>query len=177
MKLILKERILTWFDSFNIYDEAGNICYKVKGKLAWGHKLVIYDAAGNELGTVREKIIDLLPHFNLFKDGQQVGTISKKISLIRPKFKIDFRGWDVTGDWLAWDYSIQDSHGRDVAKLYKKLLRLVDTYVIDIADKDDALDVVMVMLAIEAEKCSQHHKEEKREAKIRKAEAKASQMK
>ena len=177
MKLILKQRILTWFDSFNIYDESGDIYYKVKGKLAWGHKLVIYDAAGNEVGMVREKIVDILPHFNLFKDGRKVGTISKKLTLIRPKFKIDFNGWNVNGDWMAWDYSIRDRRGREVAAIYKKLLRLVDTYVIDVADEADALDALMVVLAIDVEKCSQRHKDEKREAKARKAEAKASRMK
>lgn len=177
MKLILKQRILTWFDSFNIYDESGKIYFKVKGKLAWGHKLVIYDAAGNEVGVVREKIIDLLPHFNLFKDGEKVGCISKKLTLISPKFKIDFRDWDVKGDWMAWDYSIHDRSGRTTARIYKKLLRLVDTYVIDVADDADALDALMVVLAIDAEKCSERHKEEKREAKALKAEAKASKMK
>ena len=177
MKLVLKQRILSWFDSFNIYDEDGNIYFKVKGKLAWGHKLVIYDAAGNEVGMVREKIIDILPHFNLFKDGEKVGCISKKLTVLRPKFKIDFRDLDVDGDWMQWDYSIRDKRGRQVARIYKKLLRLVDTYVIDVADEDDALDALMVVLAIDVEKCSAEHKEEKREAKALKAEAKASKMK
>ncbi len=177
MKLVLKQRILSWFDSFNIYDEAGNIYFKVKGKLAWGHKLVIYDAAGNEVGMVREKIIDLLPHFNLFKDGEKVGSLSKKLTILRPKFKIDFRGWDVDGDWMQWDYSIRGKGGRQVARIYKKLLRLVDTYVIDVEDEADALDALMVVLAIDVEKCSERHKEEKREAKALKAEAKASRMK
>ena len=34
-------------DSYDIYDEAGNTVYVVKGQLSWGHKLVIYDAYGN----------------------------------------------------------------------------------------------------------------------------------
>ena len=161
MKLILKQRLLSWFDSFNIYDESGHIFFKVKGKLAWGHKLVICDAEGREIGMVREKIIDLLPHFNLFKDGEKVGCISKKLTLVRPKFKVDFNGWEVTGDWMAWDYSIQDRNGREVARIYKKLLRLVDTYVIDVTDEADALDALMVVLAIDAEKCSESQKEEK----------------
>ena len=154
MKLVLKQRILSWFDSFNIYDEDGNIYFKVKGKLAWGHKLVIYDAAGNEVGMVREKIIDILPHFNLFKDGEKVGCISKKLTVLRPKFKIDFRDWDVDGDWMQWDYSIRDKRGRQVARIYKKLLRLVDTYVIDVPDPADVIPALMVVLAIDAEKCS-----------------------
>ena len=177
MKLVLKEKIVSWFDSFNIYDESGNIYFKVRGKLAWGHKFVIYDAAGNEVGKVRERIIDLMPHFDLYKGGDKVGTISKKITLLKPQFKVDFNGWDVKGDVMAWNYSVHDKSGRETAKVYKKLLRLLETYVIEVPDEDDALDAAMVVLAIAAEKCSQQHKEEKREDKALKAKAKASQMK
>ena len=51
MKLLFKQRLFSWFDSYDIYDEAGNTVYIVKGQLSWGHKLVIYDAYGNEVGT------------------------------------------------------------------------------------------------------------------------------
>ena len=156
MKLVLKEKIISWFDSFNIYDESGKIYYKVTGKLAWGHKFVIYDAAGNEVGMVREQIIDLMPHFDLYKGGAKVGTLSKKITLLKPKFKVDSNGWEVKGDIMQWDYSIHDEGGRETARIYKKILRLLETYVIDVPDKDDVLDAVMVVLAIDAEKCDRN---------------------
>lgn len=44
MKLLFKQRIFSWFDSYDIYDEDGNTVFVVKGQLAWGHKLKIYDA-------------------------------------------------------------------------------------------------------------------------------------
>ena len=50
VKLLFKQRLFSWFDSYDIYDEAGNTVYVVKGQLSWGHKLVIYDAYGNEVG-------------------------------------------------------------------------------------------------------------------------------
>ena len=48
MKLLFKQRLFSWFDSYDIYDEAGNTVYVVKGQFSWGHKLAIYDAYGNE---------------------------------------------------------------------------------------------------------------------------------
>ena len=56
MKLLFKQRLFSWFDSYDIYDEAGNTVYVVKGQLSWGHKLVIYDAYGNEVGMVVQKV-------------------------------------------------------------------------------------------------------------------------
>ena len=57
MKLLFKQRLFSWFDSYDIYDEAGNTVYVVKGQLSWGHKLVIYDAYGNEVGMVFRKYL------------------------------------------------------------------------------------------------------------------------
>ncbi|MDY3039207.1 MAG: hypothetical protein SOR88_03795 [Roseburia inulinivorans] len=44
MKLLFKQRLFSWFDSYDIYDEAGNTVYVVKGQFSWGHKHAIYDA-------------------------------------------------------------------------------------------------------------------------------------
>ena len=57
MKLLFKQRLFSWFDSYDIYDEAGNTVYVVKGQLSWGHKLAIYDAYGNEVGMVEKKFL------------------------------------------------------------------------------------------------------------------------
>ena len=174
MKLILKEKILSILDSFNVYDENDDIYFKVKGKVALTHKQAIYDAKGRELGVVKEKIIDILPTFNLYKDGEKVGECKKKLTVIKPKFEIDFNGWDIKGNWLEWDYSIVDKAGRNVAVISKKLLRLTDTYVIDVKDEADALDALMVVLAIDAEKCRRETNDNKKEAsKLKKEAAKA----
>ena len=46
MRLLFRQRLCSWFDSYDIYDEAGNTVYTVEGKLAWGHCLHILNAAG-----------------------------------------------------------------------------------------------------------------------------------
>ena len=42
MRLLFKQRFLSWFDSYDIYDEEGRTAYTVEGKLSWGHRLEIY---------------------------------------------------------------------------------------------------------------------------------------
>ena len=49
MRLLFKHRLFSWFDSSEIYDEAGNTVYTVEGKLSWGHRLEIYGPAGDHL--------------------------------------------------------------------------------------------------------------------------------
>ena len=55
---------------------------------------------------------------------------------------------------MEWDYSILDAQGGEVARISKELFHWTDTYVLDVADPDDALGVLLVALAIDAEKCS-----------------------
>ena len=43
MKLLFKQRFLSWFDSYDIYDEYGEVYFTVKGQLSWGHTFKIYD--------------------------------------------------------------------------------------------------------------------------------------
>ena len=67
MKLLFKQRLFSWFDSYDIYDEFGNTVYVVKGQLSWGHKLVIYDADGNEIGMVVQRVLTFLPNLRYIK--------------------------------------------------------------------------------------------------------------
>ena len=36
MKLWFKQRMFSWFDSYDIYDENGQTMFVVKGALSWG---------------------------------------------------------------------------------------------------------------------------------------------
>ena len=156
MKLLFKQRLFSWFDSYDIYNEAGETLYTVRGQLSWGHCLKIYDFTGREIGTVKERVLTLLPKFELYLGDSYVGCISKEFTLLRPKFDIDFNGWHVEGSFMEWDYNIVDSYGIGIATVSKQLFNWTDTYVIDVAHPDDALCALMLVLAIDAEKCSRN---------------------
>ena len=55
---------------------------------------------------------------------------------------------------MEWDYEIFDENGDLVATISKELLNWSDTYVIDVKDPRDALDAMMLVIAIDVEKCS-----------------------
>lgn len=157
MKLLFKQRFFSWFDSYDIYDEAGNTAFTVKGEFAWGHLLRIYDASGNEVGCVKEKIFTFLPKFEMYLGENYIGCISKEFTFFKPQFDIDYNGWHVDGDWFEWDYSIMNSAGMNIATVSKELWNWTDTYVIDVSDPQDALFALMLVLAIDAEKCSRNN--------------------
>ena len=143
-------------DSYDIYDEAGNTVYVVKGQLSWGHKLVIYDAYGNEVGMVVQKVLTFLPKFEIYKNGSYIGCLSKEFSFLTPHYNIDYNGWHIDGTIMEWNYSILDRSGYSIARVSKELFHMTDTYVIDVQDPGNALDALMFVLAIDAEKCSRN---------------------
>ena len=154
MRLTFKERLFTWFDSYDIYDEDGNVMFEVRGELSWGHLLRVYDSHGREVGCVQEKVLSFLPKFEIFRGNDYAGCIKKEFTFFTPSFDIDYRGWYVQGDFFEWDYTILNSANKKVATVYKELLHLTDTYIIDVRDSRDVIDVLMLVLAIDAEKCS-----------------------
>lgn len=153
MKLLFKQRLFSWLDSYDIFNEAGETVYTVKGKLAWGHCFKIYDTAGNELGAVKQRIFTWMPKFEMYLGEQYLGCISREFTFFRPRYNIECNGWQVEGNWLEWDYVVCDAIGNTVATVSKEW-SWTDTYSITVEDPADALSALMLVLAIDAEKCS-----------------------
>lgn len=154
MKLLFKQRFFSWFDSYDIYDESGNVVYTVKGQLSWGHCLKVFDAGGREVGTVKERVFTFLPKFELYVGDNYIGCISKEFSFFKPRYNIDCNGWHIEGNFMEWDYSIIGQDGSDIATVEKQLFNWTDTYVIDVQNPQNALCALMFVLAVDAEKCS-----------------------
>lgn len=102
-------------------------------------------------------MLTFLPKFELYVGDSYVGCITKELTFLKPKFQLDCNGWNVEGNWMEWDYNIVDSVGMTVASVTKEVMKWTDTYVLDIVNPQDALAVLMVVLAIDAEKCSRNN--------------------
>ena len=57
---------------------------------------------------------------------------------------------------MEWEYSILDRSSYLIASISKELFHMADTYVIDVRYPENALDALMFVLAIDAEKCSRN---------------------
>lgn len=154
MRLLIKQRVFAWGDTYDIYDETGNVKYIVKAEIfAFGHQLHVYDASKREIGQIHQKLLKILPQFEIVVNGKVCGTISKQFTLFRPKYEIDFNGWRVEGDFLGWDYDVYEGCS-SIIHITKELLHWGDTYVIDIANPKDELMGILLVIAIDAANCS-----------------------
>ena len=73
MRLMIKQRVFAWTDTYDIYDEYGNPKYFVKTEFFnIGHHMHIYDMYDQEIGVIHQEIFHLLPVFEV-EIGQSVG--------------------------------------------------------------------------------------------------------
>lgn len=103
MRLMLKQRLFSWFDSYDICNEYGEAVFTVQGKLSWGHRLEISDANGRYLGRVQEEVFSFLPRFRLYLGEEETpaGEIRKELTFFRPRYTLDCRDW--TGRATGWN--------------------------------------------------------------------------
>ena len=60
------------------------------------------------------------------------------------------------GNFLEWDYQIVDHSGNIIGLINKEIFHMSDTYSLTIEHDEDAFYVLMIVLAIDAQKCSQN---------------------
>lgn len=157
MRLLIKQRVFSWTDSYDIYDDSGREKYFVKAELiAIGHQLHVYDCNRNEIGIIRQKIMTLLPAFDIEVNGMVRGRIQKKFTLFYPQYEVDFNGWRVEGDFLGWNYDVYQGCSA-IMHISKELLQWGDTYVINFANPADELMGLLLVIAIDAANCSQNN--------------------
>ncbi len=151
MKLLFKQRVFSFLDKMDIFDENGNTVYFVQGKIALGKTLEVWDDGQNRVGLLKQKLMSLVPKFEIIIGEESFGEVVKKITFLKPVFTLESMNWRVEGSILEFDYSIMGPRGV-VATINKKLFNYSDTYEIDVAKDEDALLALMVVLAIDAEK-------------------------
>ena len=156
MKLYIRQKVFSWKDKFTVKDFDGRDVYQVEGEFfSFGKKLHIYDMSGNEVAFIQQKVLSFLPRYYVYVGDNQVAEILKKFTFLRPKYEVHGLNWQVEGDFLGWDYRIFSNDG-DIAKVTKQLFKLTDTYLIDVKDHNNALDALMLVLAIDVEECTRN---------------------
>lgn len=154
-KLLIKQRVFSWTDTYDIYDRNGEPKYFVKADfMTLGHRIHIYShETGQELCMIKERPFAFLAKAEIYVDGAMLGTITRRFTLFRSKYTIDYNGWSIDGDFMGWDYSIIDSRGDSVAVISKELFRWGDTYNVTTYNDEDELGALVTAITIDMMNC------------------------
>jgi uncharacterized protein YxjI len=157
MQLLIKQRVFSWSDSYDVYDERGEARYYVEAEVfTFGHQILVYDKrSGQEVGSIHQQLFTFLPQFEIVIGGRTVGTITREFSWFTPHYTVDFRGWDVEGDFLQWDYTVRQGQ-RPVMQITKEWLTWGDTYVLEYGNPNDEIPGLLLVIAIDAATCDKN---------------------
>ena len=155
MQMLIKQRVFSWTDSFDVYDESGRPRYFVKAEFfTLGHQIHVYEKeTGREVGSIHQKLFAWMPTFEIVIDGRVQGTVRKKFTFFSQNYEVDYRGWDVEGDFLGWDYRVMQGN-TEVMSISKELFRWGDTYSLRYSNPAYEMPGLLLVIAIDAANCS-----------------------
>ena len=154
-KLYLKQKVFSWGDKFNVYNEFGEAIYHVKGEVfTLGKKLHVSDPKERELAFIHQKVWSFKSRYFISRDGNDIAEVVKEITFLKAKYTVEAFGWLIQGKILDHEYQITRGE-QIVAKISHKWLSWGDTYEIDIANGEDVINVLCAVLIIDAVKASQ----------------------
>lgn len=149
MRYIIKQKIFSFGDKFNINDEEGVPRYQVEGKFfSIGKKLNIYDMEGNHLVYIEQEIFRLLPEYFLYENDEVVAKVKKEFTFLKPKINIEsvYGDFTIDGSVFAYNFTVSKD-GEEVARVSKEFLTLSDTYGVEIfGDNDDFLLALVIVI-------------------------------
>lgn len=151
MRYLIKEKIFSFSDSFDIMDENQDPIYRVVGQiLSLGNKLTLYSLDGRELLRIEERLMSFLPKYEIFAGSKLLARINKELSFFRPSFNIEsvdgeFR---LEGDFFEYNFNILKD-GREIASISKALLSFSDSYTVDVDQDVDQTFILALVIIVD----------------------------
>ena len=154
-QLYIKQKIFSWGDKFKIYNKYGDTVFEVKGEVfSLGKKLHIYDTHSEEVAFIHQKLLTFLPKYYINRNGDDIAEVVKKFTVFKAKYHIKQFGWEINGNVTDHQYQIKKG-SKVIAQISKKWLAWGDTYEIDTVPTEDIVNVLCVVLVIDAVKAAQ----------------------
>ena len=149
MKLYIKQKVFSFKDKFNIYDERGEIKYTAEGEIfTLGKKLHIKDTFDREVIFIQQRLLTFLPKYEITVLGSKPVEIVKNFTFFKHAYTIPDWGITIKGDFFAHEYEVM-RNGGEIAHLSKEWFTWGDTYAINIMDPRDELMALASILVVD----------------------------
>ena len=152
MKIIVKNKFVSWGGSSKVEDEAGNPLFRVKGKVfSWTKKKTLLDMDGNVLYRIRNKWPTFLLHSaficdkqgnKLCKVKQNFMNFSNLYAVQETNENIQINGYILSGMQVT-------RNGQYIGTITKKFWTLRDYFVLDVPDGQDPTFLIALTIAID----------------------------
>jgi uncharacterized protein YxjI len=150
MRYILRQKMLSFADAFQIKNEDGADAFVVNGAVfSLAKQLAFQDLAGNTLLSIKQQLMSWGPTYAISRDDTPVALVKKELfNVFSYRFTIDLEGassLETNGDFSNHEYAIT-RNGQQVAAISKQWFTLTDTYGVDVGQGED--DVLILAIAV-----------------------------
>ncbi|UBZ20799.1 hypothetical protein JS609_03946 [Bacillus subtilis] len=91
IELFMKQKMFSFKDAFHIYDRDEQETFKVEGRFfSLGDSLQMTDSSGKTLVSIEQKLMSLLPRYEISIGGKTVCEVTKKCNVFQTEI-CDFR--------------------------------------------------------------------------------------
>ena len=148
----IKEKFWTWGNQFTIQDQNDRDVYQVQGKVfSWGDKLSFQAMNRQELAFISQKMMSLMPRYEIVVGGETFAEVVKEFSWFKQKFTLDVPGpndYAIDGSFWKHEFTFERS-GRQVASVSKNYWGWSDSYGVDIIDGEDDVSILCACIVID----------------------------
>lgn len=163
-RYILKQKMVSIGDDFNIMDQNGNMVFFVDGYgFSFAKKFSFQNNSGKELVKITQVLGSFSPKYKIKKGRKLIAVVRKKLFTMRDCFLVDVPGpndYHVTGKFTEHEYVFK-KNGVVVAEVSRKLFKTTDTYSIDISGNPDPVLILASAVIIDTichNNKSKHHR-------------------
>lgn len=152
LRFRMREKLMSIGDDEWIEDGDGNRVYKVNGKaMRMRDTMALEDTHGTEIAWIQEPMVHVRDTMNI-TIGDRKATVKKKMISIRDKFIVEVENgpeYEAHGNLVDHEYEIERD-GETVAWVSKKWFRVRETYGIEIAQDQDVVLLLCVVVCIDS---------------------------
>lgn len=163
----VRQKIFNIRGTSDITDENGRACYFVNTNIelfATGKRFSLLDLNGHEIYFAKERLMRIKPRYDLYpsaqsakndKENSRLGVFKKKLlTLPVYRYKSKYGNYKISGN-LGWTRTFKiKKNGKLVGTIQKKLLKVADTYMVNVPEISEAPMVLTLALVLD----EIHHK-------------------
>lgn len=151
MILYIKQKIFSFADSYNVFDESLQPIYKVNSELlVFLSKIHLCDMFGNELFFIKKRFAFMLAEYEIYKGETLYAEIKQEFSFFKPKLRVtsSFGNYEIEGEFFAMDFRIIRD-GMLLGAISKEWMTFGDSYKLEVENKEDAAFFTALVIAID----------------------------
>ena len=148
MRLFINEKLFSIHRKFHVINEQEQNVYEISSQvISFGDKTTVTDMMGNKVAYIEQRLLHLMPNYDIYINDQLTCTIAKKFKLFKNDYELS-NGFTIKGNFMALNFTIYDENGNPVGELSRKFISIGDKYTIDIYDESKLPIVLSIIVAI-----------------------------